>query len=565
MATTMFSSLPPELLDLIGNETARLQDRKSLRCTCSLFGMVFRPHVLAGVTLNIQSDNLDPGISLLEALAREFNSGRRSVSKLIRTLYIDSLSPEFSSEDSFSDVFSKQKSSLSLLRLCLEPALKSLRSLNTLQWRCQSGESEWTRDVLLALLSTPSWCRNLKHCTIYNDSSRKISIPSSLLRRLRLLSITGPVIPAISSRSPAPRLETVHLFRQGPRLTPLNKVIPSTISSLGLDGWSVDVPKIIHKNLTSLHLGVQMIYTNSDIALDPHGYLQHETAYDSLWNTLSVKQIHLRSLTVEITGALLDYLQSYSGLENLSRMGHLIPTRLEEVSFRNRFFERVLPMHEKTLLKLEIKQKYDDGWCFGPHNVEVFRRCRRLRCLLVGVDSHGLNDGSEPFVNADDYIDVSRYFSPGASQNSVHLLFQMISSSLPDMEKVEIYAVGGTDTWGNARNRPLGIQGRLKASIESFASQLLPNGVRGNEVLKWVKVYVDNERVLVQNASKVKRSLQQFASAEGWVVVGGDGEEFSKNDEELPEKKRRPVHRMSQAVREFSTRAKRARLYHWSN
>ncbi|KIK66126.1 hypothetical protein GYMLUDRAFT_239764 [Collybiopsis luxurians FD-317 M1] len=580
----MFSSLPLELLDLIGNETARLQDRKSLRCTCSLFGIVFRPHVLAEVTLNIHADNLDPGISLLQVLAREFNSGSGGVSKLVRTLNIDSLSPAFPSKDSTFDIFLKRKSRSSLfastaeknLWLCFEPALKSLRNLNTLRWRWQSRESEWTRDVLLALLSTPSWCRNLKDCTIHNDSNGKIFIPSPLLRRLRVLSITGPVIPGIfSTRSPASRLETVRLFRKGPHLIPLNTAIPSTISSLGLDGWTIDVPKIIHNNLTSLHLGERIIYTNSDIVLDPHGHFRRETAYDSLWNTLSDKQVHLRSLAVafKITGALLDYLQSYSGLENLSLMGHSIPTRrFEEVSLRNRFFERVLPMHEKTLLKLEIKPKYDDGWCFGPHNIEVFRRCRRLRCLLVGVDSHGLDDDSESLVNAEDYIDLSRHYprmSPffvnylGASQNSV-----MISSSLPDMETVRIHAVGSTDTWGIATNRYSGIQRRLKASIKSFASEPLPNGARGNEVLKWVKVYVDNERVLVQNASKVERSLQQLASDEGWVVVdlAKINKDSSTNDEIAPEKKRRPVlHRVSQAVRRFSSRAKRARLYHWSN
>ncbi|KAE9404530.1 hypothetical protein BT96DRAFT_916861, partial [Gymnopus androsaceus JB14] len=100
----MLHSLPLELLHKIGSETPRLEDRKSLRRRCSLFGNAFKAQVLAEVTLNIHSDNLEPGIGLLQALvddnlkeSSQSDSGS-GISKYIRALYIDSLSPSFSLE-----------------------------------------------------------------------------------------------------------------------------------------------------------------------------------------------------------------------------------------------------------------------------------------------------------------------------------------------------------------------------------------------------------------------------------------------------------------------------------
>ncbi|KIK66125.1 hypothetical protein GYMLUDRAFT_239763 [Collybiopsis luxurians FD-317 M1] len=556
MATSMFSSLPIELLNKIGNETARLQDRKSLRFTCSLFGLVFKPHVLAEVTLNIHENNLDPGISLLQVLAKEFSTGRSNVSKLIRTLHIDSLSPAYSSEDSYFDKRRRPRSSLiasaaeKSLWQYLESALKSLQNLDTLRWRSQSRASEWTSDVLLTLLSTPGWCRSLREFAVHYDSGGEISIPLPLLQRLRILSITGPVLPDISSIvSSASQLETVHLFRKGPYLTPLNTDIPSTISNLGLNGWTIDVPKIIHANLTSLDLREMTTYINSDID-HPHELFPHEAAFDSLWNALSQKQIHLRSLAVSfrITAALLDYIQSYTGLEDLSLRGYW---RYEA---SDRFFEYVLPMHQETLVKLEVMPEYENEWCFGPHNVEVFRRCRRLRTLLVGVNSRGLDDDPEPSANVKYHADDSR-------PNSVHLLLHIISSSLPDLERVTINAVGSTDTWGTTAKYHLGIQRRLKTSVESFASQSLSNGASGNETLKWVKVYVNNERVVIRSADKVENTLKQVK-----FIKEPETQEFGTKEPEMPEKKRQPVlHMVSTAVRRLSMRTKRAGLSYRSN
>jgi hypothetical protein len=109
-----------------------------------LFGKVFKPHVLAAVTLNIHSGNLKAGISLLEALEKDTRAGqvphgRHTVSKVIRTLYIDSLCPSFPFFESSEFGQGKWSRAISVssaekkIRLLLEPALKSLHSLDTLR------------------------------------------------------------------------------------------------------------------------------------------------------------------------------------------------------------------------------------------------------------------------------------------------------------------------------------------------------------------------------------------------------------------------------------------------
>ncbi|KAE9397882.1 hypothetical protein BT96DRAFT_791598, partial [Gymnopus androsaceus JB14] len=108
-----------------------------------------------------------------------------------------------------------------------------------------------------------------------------------------------------------------------------------------------------------------------------------------VWITLALEQIRLRSIVVSRyhgnVDAILDYIQSYSGLEILSLIspGWYDPTYNDAA---DRFYKDVLPMHEQSLVKLEVKPVFESRWCFGEHNIEVFRRCTKLRSLWVRVD-----------------------------------------------------------------------------------------------------------------------------------------------------------------------------------
>lgn len=160
------------------------------------------------------------------------------------------------------------------------------------------------------------------------------------------------------------------------------------MTNLGLSGLMTDVPQVILKNLTTVDLR--------------QGSQSSNSLWDALWVTLSLEQIRLRSLVVSRyhgnVDAILDYIQSYSGLEVLS----LISPWWHNSTYNDaadRFYKEALPKHEKTLLKLELKPVFVSRWCFGEHNMDVFRRCVRLRSLWVRVEHQGLESDPSPRDN----------------------------------------------------------------------------------------------------------------------------------------------------------------------
>lgn len=94
---------------------------------------------MAEVTLNIYQSNLESGIGLLKALVDD-DKTNSSISRYIRTIYIDSLSPSFSPVSDGSWVYNQAEfipisvtvSERALSEL-LKPALLSLHNLNTVR------------------------------------------------------------------------------------------------------------------------------------------------------------------------------------------------------------------------------------------------------------------------------------------------------------------------------------------------------------------------------------------------------------------------------------------------
>ncbi|KAJ3996455.1 hypothetical protein F5050DRAFT_103206 [Lentinula boryana] len=165
----------------------------------------------------------------------------------------------------------------------------------------------------------------------------------------------------------------------------MDRNLPTSISDLGLNDQYINVPRIIHGNLTSLNLGERIEYVKLD--LENARYLTREDAFNSLWNALRLQNIHLRNLAVpfEITDALLEYIASYSGLESFALKGHRDWSLSGCDNFAPQFYKHALPMHKNTLTRSE------DEWCVGLENVEDFAIMKKLRFLLVGVHSRGLD------------------------------------------------------------------------------------------------------------------------------------------------------------------------------
>ncbi|KAJ4485398.1 hypothetical protein J3R30DRAFT_1351487 [Lentinula aciculospora] len=406
-------SLPVELIVEIGRQTLRLADKKSLRLTCSFLGIEFKPHVLSTVTLDIYLGNTDCGLGLLETLVEDSKSEQSTVCKYIRTLYVDSLSPSTEPLVSKSDVTLKNKepkprinfwsrsksvsdseTAEKRLRLLLEPALKALHNLDTLRWHWELQDSEWAYHTILASISTSALSKNIKEFGFRHDGSFSTAIGALTLPnlpQLRKLSLDGNTISQVTFNDVLSNyeLETLHIFRHGSYFSLTDRCLPTSIADLGLDGWYIDVPRIIHNNLTSLYLGDIIEYDNS--ASDDAYYFTREDAFNSLWDSLRLEHVQLRNLAApfRITDALLDYITSYSGLESLS----LISYRDWYVDGDNasRFYKRALPMHRSTLTKLELTPEHEDEWCFGTENVEVFSLMKRLRYLSVGIHTRGLD------------------------------------------------------------------------------------------------------------------------------------------------------------------------------
>ncbi|KAJ3922664.1 hypothetical protein F5877DRAFT_2054, partial [Lentinula edodes] len=113
-----------------------------------------------------------------------------------------------------------------------------------------------------------------------------------------------------------------------------------------------------------------------------------------LWDILSSQQIHLRDFAIHrITrlahhdmDKMLNYFQSYSGLESFILKGPIWYDPSLYDSYAIKFYENVLPMHVETLETLELKPEFESKWCFGVDNIHVLRRCKRLRSLWLKVD-----------------------------------------------------------------------------------------------------------------------------------------------------------------------------------
>ncbi|KAJ3880903.1 hypothetical protein F5051DRAFT_141986 [Lentinula edodes] len=406
------------------------------------------------------------------------------------------------------------------LQSLLKPALESLYCLTAICWRWHHWrDSQWSLDTILECLEGPKLCRNIKEFTFaYHPSFIDIGKPFPLpnLKQLRVFSVSGALFesdfekiahhPIMSNN-----LKTLHLSQDRIRYSsiPFDNHIPATVSDLRLHGLRLEsVGKVTYRNITSLDLGTLMS-TNRE--------------WDALWDILSSRRIHLRDFAIHhITRAnhdmdkMLNYFQSYSGLESFSLKGPVWYDPSSYDSYAIQFYENVLPMHVETLTKLELKPEFESKWCFGVDNINIVRRCKRLRSLWVKVDHRGLEPDVVPerSLVGTLYGDGNSPMSLGSSSagasypNLVHLLLQLVSSDLPDLERLTLeparnpsWAHDHTDMISGAQFR-LGIQRRLRASVESFARDL------SNNVLQWVRIYIVNERVIIA-------PIQDQADADG--------------------------------------------------
>ncbi|KAF5362860.1 hypothetical protein D9758_007028 [Tetrapyrgos nigripes] len=515
-------SLPSELLEDILEKVERLNDRKTLRLTCSRLALILRPFVLKEITLNIHKYKLNPGLSLLRALASPDNV----YSQCVRTLYIDSLAPSFFPDPEFeekkeacnytyqlhglarewvSDGEDQPTREYEELRTLLEPALQSLKYLMAVRWRWHHKD-EWAMEPVMQLLPSFRSLREFSFCAPLlrraipfpeiNTNLKVLSIDISLPTHSSSFEFIAPLIRHLLSRSKC--LSSLHFDVKCLGLDPSSLLNFSTLGSpqrslithLSLGGWSrqaFEIPNYF-PNLTSLQL--RSHYGNT---LEP------------LFSGLQSKQIHLQRLVLDIvTEPVLDYIATYSGLEVLSLKGpkwYSQPTYNENAE---RFYQQILPLHNDSLVKLEMEPEFESRWCFGEDNVEAISRCRNLRVLSVRVAYSGLPKPKKPYPLS--YVFAG---SPDEAANPVHLLLQTVSSKLPDLHTLYIdsardpsYAHDHSDFMIQGAQRCRAVRSCIEASIKDPLVENGPNlklepreDPYDLEVLKWVRIFVGQEKV----------------------------------------------------------------------
>jgi hypothetical protein len=113
----------------------------------------------------------------------------------------------------------------------------------------------------------------------------------------------------------------------------------------------------------------------------------HGSTSADIYATLNREKIHLKHVVSNSDHAILDYLQSYSGLETLKMFSpDFRTTAAQSDALAYRFYQSVLPKHVNSIQVLEILPKFEGGWCYNLDNVFILlSQCNQFRSLCIAL------------------------------------------------------------------------------------------------------------------------------------------------------------------------------------
>ncbi|KAL0576468.1 hypothetical protein V5O48_005511 [Marasmius crinis-equi] len=154
------------------------------------------------------------------------------------------------------------------------------------------------------------------------------------------------------------------------RTRPLPHIL--SVQTLILDGWSFDLTPDVLVHLQYL----RRLSLFSGVTIEPE-----------CWSNLKKDGVFLRHIHIcQLDDEVLDYLESFSGLETLSfNQSFNLGTGTEQSrALAQRFYERVLPRHEDSLRELRV-QPYTDAheWGTGLNNVGFLGGLKQLEVLEI--------------------------------------------------------------------------------------------------------------------------------------------------------------------------------------
>jgi hypothetical protein len=143
---------------------------------------------------------------------------------------------------------------------------------------------------------------------------------------------------------------------------------------------------LVHIDLYRLY---EPWYQSTDV--DPPSFISDICA------KLNREEIHLKHVVVNnVDDVVLDYLQSYSGLETLQVSSTGSSTAAQSDSLAYRFYHSVLPKHVNSIQVLELHPSYEGGWCYNLDDVfVVLAQCNKLRSLSIALTSGAVEVAEE--------------------------------------------------------------------------------------------------------------------------------------------------------------------------
>jgi hypothetical protein len=121
-----------------------------------------------------------------------------------------------------------------------------------------------------------------------------------------------------------------------------------------------------------------------------------------VWRALLAEGVSLEELAADhIHNELLEYIESYSGLQKLKLCGFAIASDDHEIA--ERFFCRALSVHSSTLRSLALEPSFEGIWCFGENNnTTAILDCQKLSDLSIALqweDYDAENNQRSPMVS----------------------------------------------------------------------------------------------------------------------------------------------------------------------
>jgi len=108
--------------------------------------------------------------------------------------------------------------------------------------------------------------------------------------------------------------------------------------------------------------------------------------FSDMWKEFRKAGIRLSRIDVaHVSNAFVDYISSYSGLENLTLYVHDLDAQNVDAKREDQFWEALGGNHGGTLQCLDIYPHYEGGWCFSQKRATGLGKCEELLSLRVAI------------------------------------------------------------------------------------------------------------------------------------------------------------------------------------